>query len=249
MTNQEYAHKEFADKYQEWRVEEDHTRAEIAAAEEEADFWDDPMHFQRSYFGRMSPFVKEQIYKEYQAGTSVKNLSLKFGILQQRVKAIVYQKHLYWEEVYPKLGETHMRLAMEREATYAGEYPFVEYGLDLHIMAEYEKGIKVVKLSATDYDSNPTSENKRGMDYFFETQRPRKNDRIPMKLIGRGGDSYMIQDWVIHRGKGAPRVSETFRNITKFFNTKNETRLKTKIRQRMREGGIRYASLGDKYSS
>lgn len=36
-----------------------------------------------------------------------------------------------------------MRLALEREAIYAKDYPFVEYGLDLQIMGELEKGIKV----------------------------------------------------------------------------------------------------------
>ena len=35
---------------------------------------------------------------------------------------------MYWEEVYPKMGETHMRLAIEREAVYAAEFPFIEYG-------------------------------------------------------------------------------------------------------------------------
>lgn len=81
------------------------------------------------------------LYREYNKGMSVKDLSLKYGILQQRVKAILFQKHLYWEEIYPKLGETHMRLAIEKEAIYAQEFPFVEYGIDLHIMAELEKGI------------------------------------------------------------------------------------------------------------
>jgi hypothetical protein len=57
-----------------------------------------------------------------------KDISNKYGILPQRVKAIIFQKHLYWTEVYPKLGPTHMRLAMEREFLYATEFPFVEYG-------------------------------------------------------------------------------------------------------------------------
>ena len=68
--------------------------------------------------GRVSPFAKELIYRSYLKGSTVKDLSLKFGILPQRVKAIVYQKHLYWEEVYPKLGESHMRIAIEQEAIY-----------------------------------------------------------------------------------------------------------------------------------
>lgn len=48
---------------------------------------------------------------------------------------------MYWNEVYPKMGETHMRLAIEREFIYASEYPFIDYGLDLKIMSEMEKGI------------------------------------------------------------------------------------------------------------
>jgi len=55
--------------------------------------------------------------------------------LAERVKAVVYQKHLYWEEVYPRLGETHMRLAWEREFMYAMQFPFQDYGIDLEDMA------------------------------------------------------------------------------------------------------------------
>jgi hypothetical protein len=36
-----------------------------------------------------------------------------------------------------------MKLAFEREAFYASQFPFVEYGLDLPIMAELDKGIKI----------------------------------------------------------------------------------------------------------
>jgi hypothetical protein len=55
----------------------------------------------------------------------------------------VYQKHLYWNEVYPRLGETHMRFAILREAEYAAQYPFIDYGADIDIMAEMEKGVFV----------------------------------------------------------------------------------------------------------
>lgn len=74
-------------------------------------------------------------------GQTVKALSLEFGIMPQRVKAMVWQKHMYWEEVYPMLGETHMNLAMESELMYAQQFPFIDYGGDLHLMAELEKGV------------------------------------------------------------------------------------------------------------
>jgi len=38
---------------------------------------------------------------------------------------------LYWEEIYPRLGEVHMKMGLEREALYAMEYPFIDYGADL----------------------------------------------------------------------------------------------------------------------
>jgi len=43
---------------------------------------EDPETFEKNYYGRMSPFAKEQIYREYLSGMSVKDLSLKYGILQ-----------------------------------------------------------------------------------------------------------------------------------------------------------------------
>ena len=50
--------------------------------EEEIDFLEDPINYERAYYGRMSPFVKEQIFREYEKGYTVKDLSLKYGILQ-----------------------------------------------------------------------------------------------------------------------------------------------------------------------
>lgn len=40
--------------------------------------------------GRLSPQAKEEIYRSYLTGSKIKDLSLKYGILPQRVKAIVY---------------------------------------------------------------------------------------------------------------------------------------------------------------
>lgn len=53
------------------------------------------------------------------------------------------------------MGETHMRLAIEREALYASNFPFIEYGQDIDIMSEMEKGVKATRLTRTEYDTNP----------------------------------------------------------------------------------------------
>jgi len=39
------------------------------------------------------------------------------------------------------MGESHMRLAIEKEAMYAARFPFVDYGADVALMAELEKGV------------------------------------------------------------------------------------------------------------
>ena len=42
---------------------------------------EDPENHERAYYGRLSPFVKENIYREYIKGYTIKDLSLKYGIM------------------------------------------------------------------------------------------------------------------------------------------------------------------------
>ena len=53
-----------------------------------------------------------------------------------------------------------MRVSFETEALYAAEFPFVDYGSDLAIMAEMEKGVRLQKLATTDTDAKVTKESK-----------------------------------------------------------------------------------------
>lgn len=187
LTNQDYTHREFGMLMTDHAAQEPgFTYNEDTKLDDEIDFLEDPENFDKEYNGRLSPFVKEKIYREYLQGKPVKDLSLKYGILQQRVKAIVWQKHLYWEEVYPKMGETHMRLALEREAVYASEFPFIEYGQDLHVMSAIEKGAKVEFVTRSQYDTNPPAEMKEDLEYFLNKHKCSRSDKIPLKLIGKG---------------------------------------------------------------
>ena len=61
-----------------------------------------------------------------------------------------------------------MRLALECEAIYASRYPFIEYGQDLEVMAELEKGYKIMKLTETAYDAAPPKEVKEKLDMYME---------------------------------------------------------------------------------
>lgn len=110
-------------------------------------------------------------------------------------------------------------------------------------MSEIDKGLQVTKLTRTDYDTLPPNK-KEAKDYnrYLEKFHSRKADRIPERLFGDGPNAYLLQDWVIHRGKGAPRVTEAFRKITNWYGKQDEHRLRRKLIRRMDMGGIRYAA-------
>ncbi len=107
--------------------------------EQERDEWSNA----ETHEGRLSPWAKERMWRDFHKGVSVRDLSLKYGILPERVKAIVWQREYFWKDVYPKIGETGMRLGLQLEMEYATYYPFVDYGIDLSVMAEREKGIEI----------------------------------------------------------------------------------------------------------
>jgi hypothetical protein len=119
-------------------------------------------------------------------------------------------------------------------------------------MAEMEKGQRVHFLTRTDYDTNPEYMDKKEYKFvnkYLEKTHSRKADRIPKKLLGSGPDAYLLQEWEVHRGKGAPRVSQVFKDVARHYGRKDEHFLKRKYKERMDVGGIRYASMGKKWSS
>ena len=54
----------------------------------------------------------------------------------------------------------------------------------------------------------------------------------------------MLVEWVVHRGKGAPKVSNDFDRAVRLYGTKDEHLLSDKLRRRMKAGGPRFAVMG-----
>ncbi len=177
---------------------------------------------------------------------TIKDLSLKYGILPQRVKAIIFQRHMYWTEVYPKLGETHMRLSLERELLYASDFPFIDYGCDLKLMSEIEKGIQMIKVKRSDIDANPPVQVQKAIEEKLMKIKAKRHDFIPEGFTGKAGKGYILKNWVIHRGLGAPIVNKRFREAVRLAGSKKEHLLNKKIRMRMEAGGPRYASMAQR---
>jgi hypothetical protein len=168
--------------------------------------------------------------------------------LPQRVKAIVYQKHLYWEEVYPRMGESHMRLAIEREAHYAATYPFVDYGSDLAIMSQLEQGVKIERLKRSEADMKEQDMKMQNtVEKYLAGMKCKKYNKVPERFIGRGGAGYMLYDWSFNRGRRAAKVSQTFKDIVRRQGTKEEHLIKGTLLERSKVRGIRYAVMKAKW--
>lgn len=65
LTSQEHAHREFSDHFLAWKADESIRSIDDADEENEQNFLDDPANFEDQYVGRMSPFSKEMLYREY----------------------------------------------------------------------------------------------------------------------------------------------------------------------------------------
>ena len=117
-----------------------------------------------------------------------------------------------------------MRLALETEASYAAAYPFVEYGLDLGVMAELEKGVKISHISTIEWDSDPAKHFDKPELMEHEKKlmalRTRSLDQIPLEFSGQGYfRGYLLYERAAHKGKHSPRVSKAFMEVARHYGT------------------------------
>eukprot|EP00358_Blepharisma_japonicum_P001985 CAMPEP_0202949850 /NCGR_PEP_ID=MMETSP1395-20130829/16678_1 /ASSEMBLY_ACC=CAM_ASM_000871 /TAXON_ID=5961 /ORGANISM="Blepharisma japonicum, Strain Stock R1072" /LENGTH=307 /DNA_ID=CAMNT_0049653241 /DNA_START=311 /DNA_END=1231 /DNA_ORIENTATION=+ len=171
--------------------------------------------FEASLCARLSPQAKEAIYNLYNEGWTVKDLSFKYGILPDRVKAVVWCKRYFYEEVAPNVDRTTWRLGLEREFLYASKYPFQDYGIDINYMAALERGFPVIRMHMTQQDVNP---NKLQIISYLAKIReiePYVVDwyEIERKEILKGNKTYKLKDLVINKGSGRLDVSDMFKKI------------------------------------
>ena len=101
------------------------------------------------------------------------------------------------------------------EAIYAAKFPFVDYGCDLNVMAELEKGMRIEKLHETDADVNMEATAKIDVETYLSKMKSRRYSCIPEKFVGKGPGGYMLYDWVHHRNKGAAKPSEQFKTVVR----------------------------------
>ena len=191
---------------------------------------------------RPSPECRQKIYTLYLTGWTIEDLSLKFGLLPARIKAIVWCRQHFWEEVYPKVGETGMRLAHEAEYDLAAREPFVDYGGDLSVMGDVEKGIPLYRVRRGPSDRNPPPALRDKLTHFYQGRKAKMVDIVPIKFVGRGNKGYIVKEMIVRRGRAAARVTKAFREVC-YFADKYPNMLNRTQRKRAHLGP-RLASLG-----
>ena len=137
-------------------------------------------------------------------------------------------------------------MALEREALYAMEFPFVDYGIDLELMAQMEKGIRIEKMVRTDIDANPPKHVEEKVEECLKKVKARSQDIIPIGFHGKGPRGYILKELVRHRGRGAPKVNKDFKDVVRLYGTPEQHKLSKAQIMRMKAGGPRYASMGNK---
>jgi hypothetical protein len=195
--------------------------------------------------GRVSPWCKEEIYRSYLEGWTVKDLSYKYGLLPERVKVIVWMRDLFWREIYPKIGETGLRIRMEEGLRYAKRFAYIDYGKDLQHMAEREQGVFLQKIRRSEIDCRPSKEVEEKISPVIRNIKPRAIDKIPVKFHGKGCSGYLIKDMVCRRGLGSKRVSFMFQKFCMYKDLHPHV-LPEKVLVR-KDLGPRLATLGYKF--
>ena len=139
---------------------------------------------------------------------------------------------------------------MEAEMIYAHTFPFMDYGIDLELMAEMEKGVRITRLSNVPTDTalakgpqRIPSDLKEDTERYLEVQRPRRQDKIPTKFVGKGPAGYMLYDWVYHKGRGAPKLTQQAQDLIRYHGGPEEHRVSKELNKRMELGGARFAMM------
>ena len=101
----------------------------------------------------------------------------------------------------------------------------------------------MVKIKRSDIDANPPEAIKKWVEEKIAKLKPKKHDYIPEDFVGKGGKGYILKNWTVHRGFGAPIVSKTFRDVVRLTGSKDEHLLSRKKQLRMKAGGPRYAAM------
>ena len=133
------------------------------------------------------------------------------------------------------------------EAHYAADFPFVDYGVDIPMMAELEKGVKVMKIKRSETDIAKAGKPETNeTEEYLALMKKKRYTKIPIGYAGRGPRGYLLYDMVYHRTRSAAQARQSFKDLVRYSGTKQENLTKRRLIDRMRIAGPRFATLNER---
>jgi len=152
---------------------------------------------------RMSPWGKQRVYNDYMKGMNTRDISLKYGILPERVAAIVWTREYFLKVVYPKCGETYSRMALDLEREYGEDFGFNDYGVDLNLLSYHEQGGASYSILRSAIDKAPPKKVKEKVEKVLGAMKNKRVFEVPIKHVGKGPGGYLLKELVCRRGKNS----------------------------------------------
>ena len=190
-----------------------------------------------------------QIYLFYMEGWKIRDISLRFGATPTLIKATIWNLQYFFEDILPEITikEACYLLSLEENKVHPSKR--VDYGVNLKEMRKQEVGYINMEFPRQTLNHIPknTHQNKLSqeeIDKAVEKFKKKKEDIVNENYVTKGVENYLIQNWVVHRGKGAIKVNRTFREIVERSHYKGYH--KKNVKKRL-DQGPRIAAQGFGY--
>jgi len=188
----------------------------------------------RPIWGRVSPWAREEIYKLHLEGWSIRDLSVRYGLLPERLKFIIWSRQYFYDEILPNVDLDVIELALEREMMYSVFFPWVDYGKDLHILAEKDRGILFERYRFTELDVKPPAHIKAKLDKLYEESSKKRYEIVTENFVGHGPKGYYVKSWIVARGHGSERVNKKFKMAVQ--HTQKPQLMPDRVRNKLSQG-------------
>ncbi|KAM3137197.1 hypothetical protein pb186bvf_010743 [Paramecium bursaria] len=198
---------------------------------------DDEDDIETEHAQRLSFRAKFELFDLFNNGWTIRDLSLRYGILPDRVKAIVYQKRYFFDELLPHLDYEMVRDLMNYEYTYEQSNGSVDYGVDLETLQDKEFGYLQTNFTTAhrnvDIAKLDPKEQER-LQRFFERKQTKKQDVIKEKFVGEGNRGYFLKSWIMHKTRSRHGVSQMFERVIK--DSDKPYKLPASVQRRLKQG-------------
>ncbi|CAD8058458.1 unnamed protein product [Paramecium sonneborni] len=186
---------------------------------------------------KLSFRAKFELFGLFNEGWTVRDLSIKYGIMPYRVKAIIYQKRYFFDEVFPHLPFEYLRDLIAIELYFERQFGAVDYGVDIEQMRKIESGYLQTNFKTPDRNvdiAKLSEKEQERIKKLFEEKKSKKYDIVTEKFQGYGNKGYYLKSWIMHKTRSRHGVNRIFERIIK--DSDKTYKLPVTAQARLKEG-------------